>query len=86
MLQVLLCPCQRVRDCYWKGGRGFVVCDGAPGVDVTCRRLHKHYRSRSECVLRMPERGTALSSAALRAYSSLCLGPHNDTGLVTFQA
>lgn len=72
IVQVLLDPCVHDFDLDWRGGRG-PQCDGAPAVEVQCRHHSNGGDSRitSHVCLRKPERGSALSEAAQRAYGSL---------------
>ncbi len=74
VLQVLLFPCVHDFDKGWRGGASWrgLQCDGAPHVEVTCRRSTVDRDTYAS--LRAPEACIALSTAARRAYGVLDLG------------
>ena len=77
--QVLLFPCVHDFDKEWRGGPGWrgMRCDGAPHVEVTCRRSAMDGgKSETYASMRQPEACIALSAAARRAYGVLDLGPN----------
>ena len=62
-------------DNDWHGDRGG-KCEGAPGVEVVSRRMSGYHAWKHESgwPMRKPVGGSALSSAALRAFHSMDLG------------
>ena len=70
-VQVLLEPCVHDFDREWRGGQG-LRCDGAPAVEVQCRWRDASHITEAFS-LRKPERGSALSEAAQRAFGSLAV-------------
>lgn len=85
--QVILLPCKHDQYVDWKGsgddldydelaGPGS-ECEGASGVEVICRIMGEHsiFHAQGGSVLRVPEHFGGLSAAALRAFSSLGMGP-----------